>query len=391
MMKQEPKTCGLDSVFCIDPHVDIFSFYCTDRLLPDDRRLRTHLSARDSGGHHAAVLVAYVGQTARTRENYDAAWKMACTKINAIDRLVTQLAPERVEKGTTASELLAIHQRKKLGVAIGIENGFSIAKDLSRLTFAKQRGVIYFGLTHNGHNDLADSAIPLPNLNDVQEEHGGLSEFGRQAVAECNRLGILVDVAHASRHATLQTCELSKSPVIASHTGCRALADTPRNVDDDCLQAIAATGGVVCITALPLCLGRDPDETASAKEERAKLVERLTKENPHITSEEITFARFCEMSNDGTPTALTSSSVAQLADHLDYAVKKVGIDHVGISSDFDGGGGIVGWQNAAETPNVTQELVRRGYSAEQVNKLWSGNFLRALAQAQDRGLSRPEF
>jgi membrane dipeptidase len=225
-------------------------------------------------------------------------------------------------------------------VLLAVENGYGLGEDLSRLALWRGLGICYLTLTHNGHNLLSDSAIPLAALGDAPALHGGLSELGRAAIVEMNALGILVDVSHVAKSGMMQAVELSRSPVVATHTCCRALRDHPRNLDDEQMEALRASGGLVQITAVSAFL-RNSD----------------------------TDGRF-------------RASVADIADHVDYAVKRIGIAHVGLSSDFDGGGGVEGWRNAAETPNLTAELARRGYNAEELGLLWSGNFLRLMRAAE---------
>jgi membrane dipeptidase len=185
-------------------------------------------------------------------------------------------------------------------------------------------------LAHNGHNDIADSAQPESALGDGPEEHDGISPFGEAVIAEMNRLGMMVDVSHISKAAMLDAVRLSGAPVIASHSSMAGLTNHPRNMDDAQLDVLAANGGVIQVVAYPGYL--------------------VPEGNP--------------------------ASVADLVDHIDYAVDRIGIDHVGISSDFDGGGGIDGWQDASETFNVTLELVRRGYAEADIAAIWGGNLLR---------------
>ena len=199
-------------------------------------------------------------------------------------------------------------------------------------------GARYLTLTHNGHNALADSAIPRADLGERAAEHGGLSAFGRAAVAELNRLGMLVDVAHVSRATMLDAAEVSRTPVFSSHSCVAALCEHPRNMENGQLDALADVGGVIQITAVSAFL------------------------KPHARPEQVT--------------------VADFADHIDYAVNRIGIEHVGISSDFDGGGGFSGWKNAADCPNITVELIRRGYDRDALGLLWGGNFLRLLRLAE---------
>jgi membrane dipeptidase len=219
-----------------------------------------------------------------------------------------------------------------------VENGYAIGADLGRIQRLRELGACYITLTHNGHNRVADSAIARRDLNDAEAEHGGLSAFGRAAVAEMNRVGLLVDVSHVSRAGMLQAAELSRTPIVATHACCRALCDHPRNLDDSQLDVLKATGGLLQVTAVPSFL-------------------RLGGK-------------------------VASVSVADFVDHIDHAVRRMGVGHVGIGSDFDGGGEMQGWHDASESRNVTAELVVRGYDEEAIAALWGGNFLRVMRKAE---------
>jgi membrane dipeptidase len=240
----------------------------------------------------------------------------------------------------TADELEAAHQAGALAVLSAVENGNAMGHELARLKLWRDLGAIYLTLTHDGHNDLADAARPKPALGDGTAQHGGLSDLGRQAIAEMNRIGLIIDVSHAAKSSMMQAAELSSAPIVATHSCCRALCDHPRNLDDEQLDMLRAKGGLVQITALDTFL-RPPGA-------------------------------------DGKSPA----TVADMVDHVDYAVRRIGLDHVGLSSDFDGGGGIPGWANAGETMNLTAELHRRGYGVREIDLLWSGNFRRLMRRVQ---------
>jgi len=207
---------------------------------------------------------------------------------------------------------------------LGVENGYGIGKDLANLQKLADRGVIYITLSHNGQNDICDSHEGKP-------EHNGLSEFGKQVIKEMNRLGIIVDISHTSEKTSFDALEISKYPVIASHSSVKALCNHSRNISDDLMKAIATKGGVIQV-----CLYGD-----------------FIKE-------------------DGKAT------VKEVVDHIDYIVKKVGIDYVGIGSDYDGGGELIGLTNAGDMPQITLELLRRGYSEKDIAKIWGGNFMRVM-------------
>jgi membrane dipeptidase len=292
----------------------------------------------------------------------------------------------------TSSSLRRIHARGKKGALLGVENGYPIGDDLNRVKEFYDRGARYLSLVHNGHNQLSDSH--------TGEREGwkwnGLSPLGRQVIGEMNRLGIMVDVSHASRESMLQTAALSKAPIIASHSAVRALCDVSRNIDDEQLLALKNTGGVIQIVAYgDFVKTRKPDSPDRAtalqtvrKEynlpeptgpgQRARLQAALIQMSADERAEYESRLAELDQQHPGDPPA----SVKDFADHIDYAVNLLGIDHVGIASDFDGGGGVDGWNDASETFNVTLELVRRGYDEKQIEKLWSGNLLRVMDEVQ---------
>jgi membrane dipeptidase len=291
------------------------------------------------GGMSAGCFVAYVPQAARTPAGEDAAFARAIAMLDHIN------AMGRTEHDITArvtSSADAVEAAKRDGVLAivpCVENGFAIGTDLSRLAEFRARGARYLTLTHNGHNALADSCNPRRDLGDRDSEHGGLSTIGVQAIGELNRLGIMVDVAHTSRDTMQQAAEASRTPIVSTHSCVSALCDHSRNMTDWQLDIIRDVGGVIQITAVSAFL------KANAK------------------PEDVTTADF--------------------ADHVDYAVKRIGIDHVGISSDFDGGGWFRDWRDAGDTANITIELVRRGYDRGALEKLWGGNFLRVMRVVEE--------
>ncbi|GIV57520.1 MAG: peptidase M19 [Rhodothermaceae bacterium] len=369
-----------ERVLTLDTHADIPFNFATDEVDPLDADRQVNLLKMEEGGLDAAFFIVYVGQTARTPENYEKAKADAMIKFDAIHRMAEVMYPDRIALAYTADDVERIHREGKLVAAIGIENGYVIGKDLSLLKKYYDLGARYITLAHNGHNDIADSAQPQPDLGDAEAEHGGLSPFGEEVVREMNRLGIMVDVSHISKAAMLDAVRVSRAPVIASHSSVRALADHPRNMDDEQLRALKENGGVIHIVALDAYVKADPPEKVAA-------VEAL-REEMGITG----FAAWQALSDsaravyrarvDEIEARWPGPDVSDFVDHIDYAVNLIGIDHVGISSDFDGGGGIRGWQDASETFNVTRELVRRGYTEAQIAQLWSGNLLRVWREVE---------
>lgn len=361
-----------ESVITIDTHDDISSNFATAESDPGQAEGRqVTLPRMRAGGLDVAFFIVYVGQNERTPENYAEAKAEAIRKFEAIHRLTDEMYPDEIGLALTPDDVERLHAEDRLVAAIGIENGFSIGTDLSLMEDYYERGARYFGLTHIGHNDLADSSIPRENLGDAEEEHGGVSKLGEQAIAEANRLGLMVDVSHASGKTAIDAARLSPAPIIASHSAVRELADSPRNLTDEELLAIRDNGGVVQIVAFDGYIMVAPEKKQAAIQE---LRDNVPFESWVDATPEQRDAYREERAkiNDQFPGA----TVANFVDHIDYAVKLIGIDHVGISSDFDGGGGITGWRDASETFNVTLELVRRGYSEEEIRKLWGGNLLR---------------
>lgn len=325
------------SVLSIDTHDDIPFNFATPAVDPLNADRQVNLQKMRAGGLDVGFFVVYVGQTPRTPDNYAAAQRDAMVKFDAIHRMTDEMYPAEIGLAYTADDVERIHAEGKLVAVIGIENGYVIGKDLSMLEVYRDLGARYITLAHNGNNDIADSAQPSSRFGDVAGENGGISEFGEQVIAEMNRLGILVDVSHISKEASLDAMRLSRAPVIASHSGAHAVGKHARNMDDEQLRALKENGGVIQAVALSGFVKPDAVE----------------------------------------------ADVSDFVDHIDHVVALIGVDHVGISSDFDGGGGIVGWNDASETFNVTRELVERGYSEEDIRKLWGGNTLRILRAAED--------
>lgn len=371
-----------ERVLTLDTHDDIPFDFATPEVDPGvegDRQV--DLPKMRAGLLDVAFFIVYVGQTERTPENYLKAQADAMIKFNAIHRLTNELYPDQIELAYTPADVERIHAAGKLVAAIGIENGYVIGRDLKLLSKYHELGARYVTLAHSGHNDIADSSSPRPALGDAETEHGGLSDFGRQVVEEMNRLGIMVDISHISKQAMLDATRHSRAPVIASHSSAKALCGHSRNLDDEQLLALKANGGVMNTVALGAFVKEDPPEKRAALDQ---LMEEFGVSRPYevrslADAQQAAFRqRRAELDERWPP-----ANVADFVDHIDYAVKLIGLDHVGISSDFDGGGGVEGWNHAGETPNVTIELVRRGYTEEQIAQLWSGNLLRVWRQVEE--------
>lgn len=320
----------------LDTHIDIRWPDPTDPTT--ETTMQVDFPKMAQGGMHAAIFIAYVPQGKRDPAGHAAAGERAEAMLRHIRGRADGAARRFC---ASAAEVEAAHAAGAQIVLSAVENGYAMGRDLSAIARWRALGATYLTLTHNGHNDLADSAIPRKELGDSVEEHGGLSPLGREAVAALNAAGMLVDVSHVSKKGMLQAADLSRVPVVATHTACRALCDHPRGIDDQQLDALKAVGGLAQITAVPGFLRKVPEK----------------QKNP--------------------------ASVEDMAAHVDHAVARIGIEHVGLSSDFDGGGGVEGWRNAAETPALTAALAARGYGPRELGLLWSGNFLRLMRAAEE--------
>jgi membrane dipeptidase len=388
-----------DRVIALDTHVDInIANFTAGRNYTHRLETQVDLPKMVEGGLDAAFFVVYVGQGPHTADGYADAYEQAVAKFEAIHRLTQAIAPERIGLALTAGDVRRIHAGGRKVALIGVENGYPIGQDVSRVKEFYDRGARYISLAHNGHSQLADS-----NTGEASGEwqHDGLSELGRQVIAEANKWGLMVDLSHPSKAANMQAMTLSKAPVIASHSAVRALCDHSRNMDDEQLLALKETGGVIQIVAFSNYVKTPPP----ASRERTAALGKLREEfglpalgrgargggargvpgSGRAALSRLSAERRAEYQKrvkaiDAKYPPPPRATVRDVVDHIDYAVKKIGIDHVGISSDFDGGGGVEGWSDASETFNVTLELVRRGYSEADIARIWSGNLLRVMEQ-----------
>ena len=390
-----------NKVIVLDSHVDFEPNHLTDERNYTERvETQFNLPNMIDGGIDATFFVVYVGQTrehqkpdAFKAEGYERAYDKAVAKFDAVHHFATEIAAGTIVLATNVHDLHRVHNEGKKAALIGVENGYPLGEDLDRVKEFYRRGARYLSLTHNGHNQLADSHT---GERDGWKWHG-LSPLGKQVISELNRCGIMVDVSHAAKSTMLQSAELSRAPVIASHSSVRALCDVSRNLDDEQLVAIKQSGGVIQIVAYDMFLKKFAPDSA----ERKSLLDAVRQEynlpDPnHFMHRARYFAALKSLPGaerqsyearlgeiDELHPSEPPASLRELADHIDYAVKLIGIDHVGIASDFDGGGGIAGWSDASETLNVTFELVRRGYGETQIAKLWGGNLLRVMHQTEE--------
>lgn len=372
-----------DRVITLDTHVDIDPGEFAGKARNYTERLdsQVNLPKMEAGGLDAAFFIVYVGQGPLTAEGYARAYAQAVEKFDAIQRLTKEIAPGRIGLALSADDVRAIAKSGRKVALIGVENAYPLGTDLGRVKEFYDRGGRYMSLAHNGHSQFADSNT---GERDGQWMHNGLSDLGRQLIAELNRWGIMVDVSHPSKQANLQAMALSKAPVIASHSAARALADHSRNMDDEQLEALKKNGGVIQTVAFDSYVKIKPPDSPARAAAVAKVREefRVRGGGGNLPDDvRAAFrARMAEVDRQFPPPP--RATVADFVNHIDYLVKKIGIDHVGIASDFDGGGGVDGWNSAEETFNVTLELVRRGYTEAQIGQLWSGNLLRVMDEVQ---------
>lgn len=384
-------------VITLDTHVDINTANFTETVnYTQNLPTQVNLPKMKQGGLDVSWLIVYTGQGELNDVGYKRAYQNAIDKFDAIHRLTKKIAPDQIELALTSNDVRRISKSGKLVAMIGVENAYPIGTDLSRIKDFAERGARYMSLAHNGHSQLADSNT---GERDNVWMHNGLSELGKKAIFEMNKWGIMIDVSHPSKQANIQAIQLSKAPVIASHSSARAVADHSRNLDDEQLELIKKNGGVVQAVAFRGYVNKEKSELRSkmtaeilrelAEKEGFKIMERadvlkLPENERADYGAKLTAFRVKSRPtiNERLKTTAPDVNVKDFVDHIDYLVKKMGIDHVGISSDFDGGGGVEGWDDASETFNVTLELVRRGYTKKQIAKLWSGNLLRVLDEVQ---------
>ncbi|MGF1545259.1 MAG: dipeptidase [Parvularculaceae bacterium] len=365
-----------EDVLTLDTHVDISIEYATAALDPGGfTTAQVDLPKMRAGGRDAAFFIVYTPQTKNDADNLSAAEEIAETRLSAIERFAGGY-PAEIGLATSADEVRAIAATGRRVALIGMENAYPLGQDLSLVDGLAARGVRYVGITHFGHNQFGDSSNDNADAGVPATKWNGLSPLGRELVAKLNRVGILGDVSHAAMSTMMQAVKLSKTPIIASHSGAKAIGDVARNLDDEQLRALAANGGVVQIVALDGYLKPFTDEQVAFRDALRKEMD-LDTSAKRGAADAATLEAYAERL-DGTWEIEPRATVADFVDHIDHAVQVAGIDHVGIASDFDGGGGVDGWEDASETLNVTRELVWRGYGEAEIAKIWGGNLLRVL-------------
>jgi microsomal dipeptidase-like Zn-dependent dipeptidase/anthranilate/para-aminobenzoate synthase component II len=315
-------------IITLDSHCDTPMFFPQGiNFAARDPKILVDLHKMTEGHLDASIMVAYLEQ----KERDEASLQNATAKANQILTQIEEMVAKNctaVDIAYTPDDLWRLKRAGKRAIMLGIENGYAIGNDIHNVEAFRKRGVVYMTLCHNGDNDICDSARG-------NHEHGGVSEFGKQVIAEMNRVGMMVDLSHAGEESFYDALQLSKTPIVCSHSSARALCNHPRNLTDDQLRALAQAGGVAQVTF---------------------------------------YHGFLKTQNDAT--------ILDAIDHLNHMVNIMGIEHVGIGTDFDGDGGIPGCASASELINFTRRLLRERYTEEQIQMIWGGNFLRVMQQVQ---------
>ncbi len=365
-------------LFTIDTHIDTptasfmtagWDFGARHDVAAD--RSQCDLPRMESGEIDAMVFAVYSTQAARTPAGFAAIHGQTLEVFARTHEVLRQNA-DQCGLALTADDGLRLKAEGRRAVYLSIENSYSLGLDLANVLKFHRLGVRMLGLTHMLNNDLSDSSTDPRG-----PEWGGLSPFGRDVVAECNRLGLILDASHASDQALWDLLKFSKTPVILSHSGCRAVCDHPRNIGDDLLRALAAQGGVIQINALPVAVVVSPEDGRTAA-----LSAMLLQLADAVYTPEVRAAAGKEWHRIETTYPNPTATLDDYVKHIEHAVKIAGIDHVGIGCDFDGGGGVTGLNDVGEYPNLTAALLARGWNEADLAKLWGGNTLRILRAVQ---------
>jgi len=331
------------------------------------------LPRMEKGGLDAVFFAAFIGQGPRDSAGLEKAFQKTDEIFDAVYQVISPLG-SKAEIALTPSDAYRLEKEGKRAIYLGIENGYALGNSIDNIEYFYKRGARYITLVHTKNNDLSDSSTDKKG-----QEFNGLSELGGQVVARMNELGIMVDVSHASDSAFFDVLRISKAPVIASHSCTRALCDNPRNLTDSMLIALAENGGVIQMCILSDYVKKMPsypprDSAEAAFEARHTNWENYTPEQRRQGIKE-----WYQLDVDFPPNL---ANVQDVVDHIDHIVKVAGIDHVGIGTDFDGGGGVNGCFDVSEIGNITLELVNRGYTKEQIRKIWGGNFMRVFKEVE---------
>jgi membrane dipeptidase len=353
------------SSIVLDTHIDT-----TPKLQRDWKFTEEHkdgaidLPRMKKGGLNALFFSIYMAGTVTGPK----AVNDSIERIAAVHKLAADM-PDTVAVCTTAAQVRKAHKEGKIAALMGMEGGHMINNSLPVLRMYAALGVRYLTLTHSVNTDWGDSSTDTP-------KHNGLTDFGKDVVRELNKLGVMVDISHVADKTFFDALEVSRAPMIASHSSCRALSEHPRNMTDDMIKALAAKGGVIQINYLDGFIGRD---LAEYNRKRTALMKDMEKQFPGNDRDSMIKRRDEATKQLGTPPKVGWEVIVE---HIDHAVKLVGADHVGLGSDFDGGSMPVGMEDATQLPKITEALLRKGYSESDIRKILGENTLRLLADVE---------
>ncbi|MFC2165045.1 dipeptidase [Acidobacteriota bacterium] len=379
-------------VLTLDAHIDIeVSLFTPENPDKMGYQKLASLPAMKSGGLDGAFFTAYVEQGPLTEKGFADAHELVLKKIDRIHYVAKKESPDKVGLALNPQQVSDIHQQGKIVAIIGMENGYPIGEEMGNVEKFFNLGVRYITLSHIGHNQICDSNLGMDGQPPI---HNGLSSFGEDVVAEMNRLGMIIDVSHIGKESVLDVIRLSKAPVMASHSSHRDFCGIERMWDDEQLTALKNNRGVFHLVGLSMTIKAEPPEKTTAI---SKLREELdfpkeywpfflAFDKASVETRQDYNKRLGEIEKQ-----FPSASVKDFVDHIDDLVNRIGIDHVGISSDFyDQTWSLVGWEDAGETFNITLELARRGYTEEQIAKIWSGNTLRVWRDVENAACDFPD-
>jgi len=372
----------------LDAHADIVIPSTSTAYLSADGSSKVEPAKMRAGGVDAVVMSIAVGPGPRSAEGDAAARAEADEKLEAVRTLAAE-SQGQIVIATTSDEIVAAHEENKLALILGFQNARSLQRNVSAIDEFYASGVRIFGLNHLGHNAFSDSSRPEFNgetgVYEVAEEHGGLSALGVAAIERINALGAVVDVSQLSKAATLQTLDITGSPLIASHSNVKSVSDVSRNLSDEEIDRIGENGGVIHVAAFKgyLLNISEPEFVATLKRLRREAGISVEYSYPYELYWEIDDLTARSAYTSAVSDLLGPATTDNMIEHIDYIVDRIGIDHVGIGNDFNHGSGIDDYNDASESVNITLGLLERGYTVADINKIWGGNFLRVLDAAHD--------
>jgi len=385
-VKEDDVAALHDRILIVDGQIDIPLALMNSIDIAKETDLQTDFEKYHRGKVDAGVYMVYSPQGELTPEGYERAVGVSDTLLSNLEKIESQY-PDKAAIVRDSRDFNINANEKKHSIIIGVENAYALGEDLSLLEEWARRGVSFIALTHRGSNQLADSS--LIDFNSPKVSWGGLSPLGERLIGLMNQHKILVDVSHLSKKAMVQASELTQYPLIASHSVAMSLSNHPRNLDDEQLKIIKESGGVVQVVAYeefirPFTPKQEAFRTRLRHELKVATFEQRKVATNQTWRE---YDRRFQEIYDIAPQV----DIAELIDHLDYIVKLIGIDYVGIGSNFNGAGGVKGWMDASDTLNVTKELVRRGYSEQDIEKLWGRNLQRVLSETDHLVVQRDQY